>query len=254
MAKIFISYSSKNEKLVSCFLEFLQMGMGVNNSDIFCTAYSESFVTGETFIEKIREKLQECEAVISLITEEYLESKFCLTEMGAAWGMNKQFFPLLLVSYADLSDTPLQGMEMRKLYSEDDMSRVYDELYDCGISQTHQTNEFRKRLPVFVRQTENFLKGEYVIEKDSLGYYEATVSSVRQVKENYRCYGIKGHIAEPPDGEEAASDWLFYWRGVFPDLHVGEKVRFKTSKSKVNKFPDLGLARNIYPDDLQVLG
>ena len=34
MAKIFISYSSKNEKLVSCFLEFLQMGMGVNNSDI----------------------------------------------------------------------------------------------------------------------------------------------------------------------------------------------------------------------------
>ena len=47
------------------------------------------------FIEKIRRNLQECETVISIITEEYLESTFCLVEMGAAWAMSKHYFPLV---------------------------------------------------------------------------------------------------------------------------------------------------------------
>ena len=34
---------------------------------------------------------------------------------------------------------------------------------------------------------------------------------------------------------------------------VTDRVRFKTSKSKINVFPDLGRARNIYPDDLTKL-
>lgn len=41
-----------------------------------------------------------------------------------------------------------------------------------------------------------------------------------------------------------------YWRNAFPDLREGDCVRFKTTKTKINVFPDLGRARNIYPDDL----
>ena len=88
--------------------------------------------------------------------------------------------------------------------------------------------------------------------KDKQGYYETTIESVRQLRDKqYRCYGIRGHIADPPDGGTADSDWLFYYGGAFQDLTVGDRVRFKTTKSKVNTFPDLGKARNIYPDDLK---
>lgn len=44
-------------------------------------------------MKKIRQQLQNCEAFVSLIIEEYLKSAFCLAEMGVAWGQNKRFFP-----------------------------------------------------------------------------------------------------------------------------------------------------------------
>ena len=37
------------------------------------------------------------------------------------------------------------------------------------------------------------------------------------------------------------------------NLKAGDWVRFKISGSKINTFPDLGRARNIYPDDLKKL-
>ena len=46
MKKIFISYSSKNQRLVEAFTKFLQLGMGMNKSDIFCTAYPDMLETG----------------------------------------------------------------------------------------------------------------------------------------------------------------------------------------------------------------
>ena len=54
MKKIFISYSSRNQRLVEAFTKFLQLGMGMNKSDIFCTAYPDMLETGYSFIEKIR--------------------------------------------------------------------------------------------------------------------------------------------------------------------------------------------------------
>ena len=96
MKKVFISFSSKNQQLAEKFLEFLQLGMGLRRRDVFCTAFPEKLQTGENFIETIRQQMQECDTVISLITAEYLQSPFCLVEMGAAWALCKQYFPLLL--------------------------------------------------------------------------------------------------------------------------------------------------------------
>ncbi len=252
MKKVFVSYCSKNKELVEMFMEFLQLGMGVHKSDIFCTAYSEMLRTGGGFIDEIRDRLQECEVVISIITEEYLESAFCLVEMGAAWAMSKQFFPMLTVPYSRLNGTPLQNMQMRKMSDIEDMSVIYDELHFCGVLKEYQTAEFNKRVSEFTQGVECLNRGQYVLQKDKQGYYETTIESVRQLRDKqYRCYGIRGHIADPPDGGTADSDWLFYYGGAFQDLTVGDRVRFKTTKSKVNTFPDLGKARNIYPDDLK---
>lgn len=151
MKKVFVSYCSKNKELVEMFMEFLQLGMGVHKSDIFCTAYSEMLRTGGGFIDEIRDRLQECEVVISIITEEYLESAFCLVEMGAAWAMSKQFFPMLTVPYSRLNGTPLQNMQMRKMSDIEDMSVIYDELHFCGVLKEYQTAEFNKRVSEFTQ-------------------------------------------------------------------------------------------------------
>lgn len=252
MKTIFVSYSSKNEKLAKAFVELLQLGMGFAKNDIFCTAYPYMLETGNNFIEDIRNRMRECETVISIITDEYLRSSFCLAEMGAAWALSKRYFPLLMVPYERLDGTPLQGLQMRNLKSLEDLSIIYDELHKCKILESYQTAEFYKRAEAFVKGLKaNDYTEDSIINKDSDGYYEAVISSVRPVNnKQYRCYGLLGHISEPPDGEKADNDWLFYWRNAFPDLQVGDRVRFKTTKTKINKFPDLGRARNIYPDDL----
>ena len=252
MKKVFISFSSKNQQLAEKFLEFLQLGMGLRRRDVFCTAFPEKLQTGENFIETIRQQMQECDTVISLITAEYLQSPFCLVEMGAAWALCKQFFPLLTVKYEELDRTPLKGIQMRKLDEQEDLSVVYDELHRCKVLEGHSTAEFYRRTVEFVSYVKKWIAGDYVLHPDEEGYYETVIESVRELSQKqYRCYGIKGHLDNPPDGEQANSDWLFYWGNTFPDLVPGDRVRFKTSKSKVNVFQDLGRARNIYPDDLR---
>ena len=157
MARVFISHSSKNKELVERFVEFLQLGMGVIKEDIFCTMFPEHLTTGKEFMDKIRTELQECETVISIITEEYLQSAFCLIEMGAAWAMSKNYFPLITVPYECLKGTPLYGLQMRKLYKEDDISTIYDELYECGVRGKHQTAQFTRRLPGFIKEVEKIM-------------------------------------------------------------------------------------------------
>ena len=34
MAKVFISYSSRNQELALCFIEFLQLGMGICGTEL----------------------------------------------------------------------------------------------------------------------------------------------------------------------------------------------------------------------------
>ena len=253
MARVFISYSTRNQELAECFIEFIQLGMGVQKSDIFCMAFPEALPTGENFIEKIRMEMESCEAVISLITEEYLKSTFCIVEMGIAWGMRKDYFPLVVVPYERLDRTPLCGVQMRQMDSGEDISTVYDELFERHVVQGRQTAEFSRRLPDFIEQVSRLKHGNFTIMKDKEGYYTAVIREVRKVSDNYRCYGIKGQIQDPPDDGQADSDWIFFWRGVYPDLQVGDWVRFKGSQSEVRKFQDIGNARNLYPSELELI-
>lgn len=85
MKGVFISHSTKNRELVEQFVEFLKLGMGVENSRIFCTSENGTLPTGRNFVEIIRQEVQEREMVIALITPEYLQSRFCMMELGAAW-------------------------------------------------------------------------------------------------------------------------------------------------------------------------
>lgn len=289
MAKVFISHSFENKELAEYFVEFLQLGMGVQKQDIFCTMQSGCLTTGEDFVTKIKQELTECNAVVSLITEEYLQSKFCLVEMGAVWALSKRYFPLITVPFEQLDRTPLHGLQMRKLNSKVDLSIVYDEFYECEIRTEHSTAEFNKRLEDFIYKVDKILGNnkkekeivdktyakeehdsetkdasvcvesnnasgnEKSILKNKDGYYIALIEQCRVVKGNYRCYKIKGQIADPPDHDIAFSDWLLYRKDAFTDLEEGDLVEFKISKSEVKVFSDIGRARSLYPVELRII-
>lgn len=251
MAKIFISHSSKNRELIKTLVEFLQMGMGISRGEIFCTSFPEELPTGEQFIEAIRQEMKNCEVVFLVITEDFLRSQFCLTEMGAAWGLGKRVYPLILVNLEKIENTPLKGLQVRFLEKSNDINAIYDELRNHNIITKTSTSEYINRLDTFIRQVKVYVKGEYILQVSDDGYYHTEILEERYVPKEYQCYKIKGHIAEWQKDNDAKTDWLFFRNGVYEKLQVGEKVKFKISKTDVNHWSDIGWARNIYPADLR---
>ncbi len=71
-----------------------------------------------------KKRSSDSSVVIFLITKNFLESKFSLAEMGAAWALNQKIFPVLYTdtNYKDLGDTPLASLQMTKINDVNSMS------------------------------------------------------------------------------------------------------------------------------------
>lgn len=152
MSGVFISHSTKNKELVERVIELLQMGTGMGRQTIFCTSLNETLPTGEDFISIIKQNMKECEMVIALITPEYLQSRFCLMELGAAWVHASYLCPILApdVDYKDLGDTPLKSLQMRKMDSDNDWFAIYDEIINRKIITVIDCTQFNRKLREFL--------------------------------------------------------------------------------------------------------
>lgn len=270
MKKIFISHSSQDKKLVLEFVDFLQTGMGVYRKQIFCTAMKGIPVAGSEFLGEIKREIAEDMVFIPIITENYLKSKICLMELGAAWVLNgtvgKLLYPLLAgkLGYGDLQDIPYRDIQMYRLDDGENMGLLYDALFDGGVIDDRNTAVFTTKLPKFLETLggepqeapqEALREDPEYIEKNEDGYYIAQIDQERRVPADYRCYRVRGLVRDVLDGAEGNGEthWLFYYAGVYPDLHVGDTVAFKVHRTELRDFPDLKKARNIYPNALEVV-
>ncbi len=96
---IFISHSSKDKALAEKLVDvLLTNGCDVSANRILCTSLEGLGIPAGTpsFIEFLREKIQRPKLVILLLTENYFASTFCVCELGAAWGMGLNTFPLVV--------------------------------------------------------------------------------------------------------------------------------------------------------------
>jgi len=104
MKKIFISHASKDKDLIDAFVDLLNIGVGINPHDIFCTSLESMGISpGENFVNFINQQLGEVELVITIISENFLESQFCLTELGASW-IKKRVYTIIVppVTFGDV--------------------------------------------------------------------------------------------------------------------------------------------------------
>ncbi len=257
MKGIFISHCTKNKELVEQVLELLQLGMGIENRKIFCTQINGTLPTGQDFVENIRREVQERKMVIAIITPEYRKSMFCMMELGAAWAVADYLCPILVggVKYEDLRKTPLSNIQMRKINTKEDWYAIYDELLRQHIIST-DTVQFNKTLDAFMKYLvpcQN--KNNLLTSPDADGYYDIEIEKERKVPPFYKCYLIKGKldIEEAREQIDEERHWIFYNQGVYDDLRPGDKVRLKVCKTERKHFPDVGWARNIYPDEMHAI-
>lgn len=96
--KIFISHSSKDEKIIQQFRkDILLAGCSLHPNNIFCTLDHSAIKTGKDFRKEIVRNMKECDFILLMISNNYKESEVCLNEMGAAWALdNKTVLPFVL--------------------------------------------------------------------------------------------------------------------------------------------------------------
>ncbi|KRN84681.1 toll/interleukin-1 receptor domain-containing protein [Carnobacterium maltaromaticum] len=150
--KFFISHSTKDEKLVKDFIFFLREGLDIKKSEVFCTSLNNALPIGSEFIPVMKEKIGECNQVVFLITENYLKSKFCLAEMGAAWALNQKIIPIIVspIDYASLDDTPLKGIQVINLKEEDDLYKLTTQLVQEQVVGAEAFTDVRKNMEQFL--------------------------------------------------------------------------------------------------------
>lgn len=85
--KIFISHSSKDKDIFEKFVDhILQLGIGINNEDIFCSSIEEMGVrNGEDIRKHIQTNIRNADYSFLLISNNYKASEICINEMGAVW-------------------------------------------------------------------------------------------------------------------------------------------------------------------------
>lgn len=154
MKKIFISHSTKDIELIDSFLDFLELGMGVNREEVYCTSVDGTIDTGKKFVDNIKINIGKAEVVMFIITPQYLQSKFCLAEMGAAWVLNQQVYPIIFepLTFDVLEDTPLKGIQAKILNSENNIFSMYDELKVKKIAVDKPVTLFNRKSKKFLNE------------------------------------------------------------------------------------------------------
>lgn len=198
--KVFISHSTNDKALALSFTEFLQLGMGLAKEEIFCSSINGTLRTGKEFIPDIKEKLTGCHVVIFLITPAYMESKFCLAELGAARALNQNIYPLIASSldFSCLDATPLKGVQALRMADGKGLMALYGEWIEEKIVSS-------KGLPAFSDYMERFLaklkvtEASYEVEASqkvtaqhlqTSAYLKSTPTNLATMKPGYWRSGI----------------------------------------------------------------
>jgi hypothetical protein len=97
MSDIFISHAVADQPLAKLLVDFLKEAIGVPTSAIFCSSVKgHNIPFGEDFNDYIKQKLQKPKLFILLMTPAYMESSFCLMELGAAWAQSSKSLAIVV--------------------------------------------------------------------------------------------------------------------------------------------------------------
>lgn len=144
-SEIFISHAVKDKLLAEEVVDLLQAGLNLDVSTIFCSSSPGLGIpSGVHFVDYIKGEIQAPKVVIALITPNYFESQFCLSELGAAWAMSHQLLPLIVppLKFKDVQGV-LLGVQLTPLDNASCLTEIRDQLIE-----TLDIAEKNKRLSV----------------------------------------------------------------------------------------------------------
>jgi hypothetical protein len=126
--RIFVSHAAKDKLLADALVDLLETGASIPAREIFCSSLEGLGIpSGSDFITHIKDQIQEPEAVVLLLSQNYLASQFCLCELGASWAMTHKILPLLVppLTIADVKGV-LTVTQVDRIDNSDDLNRFLE--------------------------------------------------------------------------------------------------------------------------------
>ena len=130
--RIFISHSAKDEKLAEALITLIQKALNIPDDEVRCTSVAgHCLKAGAHTEEQLKKEVKAATICIGLITPHSIESAYVLFELGARWGANLPFIPLLGAG----ADTkflrgPLGGMNALKCDEPASLQQLVVDLAD----------------------------------------------------------------------------------------------------------------------------
>lgn len=156
---IFISHSSKDEKLVTLFIEkILNLGMGIPRSRIFYTSNEDTSIkSGQDFRKILQRKLITASAVIQIITNNYKQSEVCLNEMGAAWVLSKNVIPFTVppIHFQNIGFIH-NTTQLLQLTEEKDLYKFLDDHKELKPTSKLQISNYHRQVTEFLGNIKGF--------------------------------------------------------------------------------------------------
>ncbi|UYN97275.1 MAG: TIR domain-containing protein [Enhydrobacter sp.] len=119
MSKIFISHAAADHNLAKLVVDFLKEAIGVPTGAIFCSSLKGHGIPfGEDFNDYMKEQIQNPDLVILLMTPAYVESHFCLMELGAAWAQSARSLPIVVPPIEFQAVTKTLGLKQAWLIND----------------------------------------------------------------------------------------------------------------------------------------
>jgi hypothetical protein len=162
--RIFLSHAAADKKLIEAVETLITKATGVTSGDVFCSSLEGQGVsTGDSFVDSIRGQLVGAKVVIAIITPAYLDSAFCMAELGAAWALKTSRVPIIVPpnSFAVMNAT-LLGIAGVMLDNEDGMDLALEELSDTVGSDKPKSVVRSRALRAFRKAWEGELQGGMV--------------------------------------------------------------------------------------------
>ncbi|GEM_PF-4715320 len=108
MVDIFISHATADKHIAELLVDFLTDAVGVPEGSIFCSSLpGHGNPLTHDFNQNMQEQIQHPKLMVLLMTPAYMESPFCLMELGATWALQLRPLPIIVppVSFAEVTRT-----------------------------------------------------------------------------------------------------------------------------------------------------
>jgi hypothetical protein len=123
--KVFLSYSHKDEEYGRKLRKILS-----TYPDILRIFTPEMLSAGEGWSSKLKDEISHCDVFMVLLSANTINSEWVLSELGAAWALNKLIIPVIISETRYKIPLDLEDIQYVDLKHLEDHPEVIDEIVD----------------------------------------------------------------------------------------------------------------------------